>query len=388
MLILETISFFILISWIYFILFHGRSKIFKDNFFWTSSIIFERNKLDPAKTKKKICALIPARNEENTISSTLESLKNQNLKNLHIIVIDDNSDDNTKILVEKFKKKYSKLTLIDGMKLPDGWVGKVWALKQGVDQALEKNYDYFLFIDSDIFIYPGTIEKVINFIETKNLKMLSLMAKLNCNSFWEKFLIPPFIFFFQKLFPFARVNNKNDKLSAAAGGFILCQSKLFMKNNLYEQIKSKLIDDCNIAKLIKSHGPIWLGLTNMVKSQRSYETFSSIWKMVARTAFEQLNFSIYILLICCVSMFAIYIIPYIFFVISLLCININLLIINSMILILVYLAFFPVLKFYGIKKNFLLLMPFSALIYLMMTISSAINYYSKKGNKWKGRSYQ
>ncbi len=317
----------------------------------------------------------------------MESLKNQNLRDLHIIVIDDNSNDNTKIFVEKFKKKYTKLKLLDGMKLPDGWVGKVWALKQGVDHALKKNYDYFLFIDSDIFIYPGVIEKGINFIETKNLKMLSLMAKLNCNSFWEKFLIPPFIFFFQKLFPFARVNNKNDKLSAAAGGFILCRAELFKKNNLYEQIKNKLIDDCNIAKLIKSHGPIWLGLTNMIKSQRSYDNLSSIWKMVARTAFEQLNFSIYILLICCFGMFLIYIIPYIFFVISLLYINTTLLITNSMILILIYLAFFPVSEFYGNKKNFLLLMPFSALIYVMMTISSALNHFSEKGKEWKGRSY-
>ena len=189
------------------------------------------------------------------------------------------------------------------------------------------------------------------------------------------------------MFPFARVNNKNDKLSAAAGGFILCRAELFKKNNLYEQIKNKLIDDCNIAKLIKSHGPIWLGLTNMIKSQRSYDNLSSIWKMVARTAFEQLNFSIYILLICCFGMFLIYIIPYIFFVISLLYINTTLLITNSMILILIYLAFFPVSEFYGNKKNFLLLMPFSALIYVMMTISSALNHFSEKGKEWKGRSY-
>ena len=111
MLLLETISLLILMSWIYIILFHGRSKIFKDDFFWTSSIIFENNTLDCAKTKK-ICVLIPARNEEKTISSTLESLKNQNLRDLHIIVIDDNSNDNTKIFVEKFKKNSLSLNCL------------------------------------------------------------------------------------------------------------------------------------------------------------------------------------------------------------------------------------------------------------------------------------
>ena len=95
------------------------------------------------------------------------------------------------------------------------------------------------------------------------------MAKLNSNYFWEKFLIPPFIFFFQKLFPFGRVNNPKDKISAAAGGFILCKSRIFKKKNWYESIKNKVIDDCNIAKFFKKEGPIWLGLTNLVKSRRT-----------------------------------------------------------------------------------------------------------------------
>ena len=122
--------------------------------------------------------------------------------------------------------------------------------------------------------------------------MVSMMAKLNCKNFWEKLLIPSFIYFFQKIYPFSRVNNPKDSLSAAAGGFILCRANLFKNENLYDFIKNKVIDDCNLAKIIKKKGNIWLGLTEKVYSQRNYNKISQIWLMVSRTAYEQLNFSL------------------------------------------------------------------------------------------------
>ena len=112
-------------------------------------------------------------------------------------------------------------------------------------------------MDSDIILHKNIIKDSISYLEEKNLKMFSLMAKLKCKTKWEKLLIPSFIYFFQKLFPFNQVNSKNNKLSAAAGGFILCKSEIFKDINLYEIIKDKIIDDCNLAKLIKKK---WKGL--------------------------------------------------------------------------------------------------------------------------------
>ena len=124
-----------------------------------------------------------------------------------------------------------------------------------------------------------------------------------------KLLIPSFIYFFQKLFPFNQVNSKNNKLSAAAGGFILCKSEIFKDINLYEIIKDKIIDDCNLAKLIKKNGKVWLSLTTRVESRRSYQTLSEIWKMVSRTAYEQLNNSILNLILSIFGLFMLYIFP-------------------------------------------------------------------------------
>ena len=374
-------------SWIFIVFFHGRKYFLKDSFFWTNSIIFEYNVIKKKNSNKKICVIIPARNEEKYIEVTLQSIKNQNIPTLHTLVVNDNSTDNTKKVLENFKKNYKNLKILNGQKLPQGWVGKVWALKQGVDEANKRNFEYFLFIDSDIFLDKGVVTKSVHFLEDKNLVMFSLMAKLNSKYFWEKLLIPPFIFFFKKLFPFGRVNDPKDKISAAAGGFILCKSQIFKKKNWYESIQNKVIDDCNIAKFLKKEGAIWLGLTNLVKSRRTYKNLDEIWKMVSRTAFEQLNFSIIILLICCLGMFLIYLTPYILLTISFFYLEKNLMIINLLTIFLITIVFIPIMKFYKVDQKYLAFIPLFSSLYIIMTCSSAINHYLKKGNKWKGRSY-
>lgn len=382
------ISLLSMFLWIYLIFFHGRRNILKDNFFWSCNIIFENEVSGRINTKieENICVIIPARNEESYILSTLKSIGDQKIKNLSIIVVDDRSTDKTNLLVSEFKKKNKNISILTGKKLPKGWVGKVWALKQGVDEAQKKKFDYYIFIDSDIRLRKKTINNVINFLKDRDLAMVSLMAKLNCKSFWEKTLIPPFIFFFQKIYPFSLANNPKSKLAAAAGGFIACKSVLFRNKNIYEKIKSKVIDDCNIAKIIKERGDIWIGLTNLVVSNRGYTKLTSIWKMVSRTAFEQLSYSKTLLLISILGMFVLYLSPVIAIVSAIIMNLTNLLLLNLLIFTSILLIFFPTFKFYKLGIIYIFFVPFSSFLYMLMTISSAYSHY-KSGNIWKGRSY-
>ena len=182
------ISYISLISWLYISFIHGRSFSSDEGLFWKNKIIFE-TKLNFKKQSvitDSICVMIPARNEEKTILKTLNSIKNQSYKNLQVVVVDDNSSDRTKKIVNKFKKGFRNLILLKGKQLPSGWVGKTWALKQAVDRANKKFFDYYLFLDSDITFSKNLVKKVIHFSKSENFLMISLMAKLNCNSFWEK----------------------------------------------------------------------------------------------------------------------------------------------------------------------------------------------------------
>ena len=373
---------------------HGRSFSSDEGLFWKNEIIFEEklNFNKPLVFTDSICVMIPARNEEKTILKTLNSIKNQNYDNLQVLVIDDNSSDKTRKIVNKFKKGFKNLKLLKGKRLPPGWVGKTWALKQAVDQANKKFFNYYLFVDSDITFSKNLLKKVIHFSKSENFIMISLMAKLNCNSFWEKMLIPSFIFFFQKLYPFNYVNDKKKNLAAAAGGFIFCKASEFKKGNLYNKISNKVIDDCNIAKLLKKNGAIWLGLTNQIKSGRNYKNLKSIWNMVSRTAFEQLNNSLILLFICILGLTIVYLFPLATMVIILLFFqldlqHLHLVVVNFASFILMIRIILPTLNFYGVNKHFALAIPITAILYICMTITSAVNYTLFFGNTWKGRKY-
>ena len=375
-------------SWIYLLFFNSRKFFSYNELFWSNMTVFERlYKKNNNKSNQKICVVIPARNEEKNLPKTLNSIVRQDLNNISILIIDDNSTDKTHIIASTFlKKKKINHQVVKGKKLPNGWSGKVWALKQAIDILKYKQFEYYLFLDSDIILKKGIISEAVNFLSQRKLLMVSLMAKLNCTTSWEKFLIPAFIYFFQKIYPFSKVNDPNNSLAAAAGGFILCKSEVFSKVNLYEQIKDKVIDDCNIAKKIKEKGNIWLGLTEKVCSRRCYKNLSEIWKMVSRTAYEQLRFSPLYLCLSILGMCIIYLYPVlaIFFYEE---IHLSLFLLNILTILILVISFRPTVNFYKLTSFYYFSLPFASLIYIMMTFTSAFNFHFRKGNVWKGRKY-
>ena len=117
------------------------------------------------------------------------------------------------------------------------------------------------------------------------------MVKLRCESAAERGLIPAFIFFFQMLYPFSWVNRSDRATAAAAGGCMLVRAEVLRQAGGIEAIRGALIDDCALARILKAHGPIWLGLTERVHSIRPYPDIEEIRRMVARSAYAQLQYS-------------------------------------------------------------------------------------------------
>ncbi len=386
---LNLASFFI---WIYLVFFHGRKINFKDPFFWTSKIIFENFfNLDSKNYKKKISIVIPARNEEKSITTTLESILKQSEFISQIIIANDQSTDKTVLNAKKkFKQhNFKNFKILNIEKLPSKWSGKTWALKQGVDEVLKNDStDYVMLVDSDINLDSDLIIKLAKTMDKKKFSMISLMAQLRCKNKVEKLFIPTFIFFFQKLFPFNRVNDPKNKLAAAAGGCMICRTNIFKKINVFEKIKNKIIDDCNLAKIFKKEGPIWLGLSRKVESNRKYLNLFSIWNMISRCAFEQLNNSIILLCVSVLGLVLIYLFPLFAIFISIYETNYQNLIISLITFFMSIMCYLPTVIFYRKKPFYSLSLPFVSFFYILMTISSAFNYYFKGGNEWKGRKYQ
>ena len=141
------------------------------------------------------------------IETSLRSLLNQDYPGgLSITVVDDQSEDGTAEVVTGLAQtthSSRSLQVITGQPLPSGWTGKLWALEQGTQQVIAtQNPDFIWLSDADIAHAPHSLSQLVYKAQTQDLALVSLMVHLRCQSVWEKLLIPAFIFFFQKLYPF------------------------------------------------------------------------------------------------------------------------------------------------------------------------------------------
>jgi len=323
-----------------------------------------------------VTVLIPARNEAACIVQTLQGLAAQG-KHLRVIVVDDQSTDTT--VQAARQAPIQALTVVSGTPLPAGWAGKLWALEQAyrhIDTPLT------LLLDADIRLQPGLIPALRDKLRTDHLHLVSLMAVPVMNSFWERLLMPAFVYFFKLLYPFELANSTYPKIAAAAGGCLLIETRLLKEMGGFAALKNALIDDCTLARRIKSLGyKTWLGLTHSAHSLRPYQGLQGIWNMVARSAYTQLRYSPLWLAVCTLLMVLGFWVP----VVGLWQSNGIILAITA--LLAMMLAYLPMLKFYHRSPAWALSLPLIGSLYLAMTWSSAIRHWCGQGAAWKGRRY-
>ncbi len=370
--------------WLFLALFWGQ--------FW------RRLELEPSTesldTTPTVWAIVPARDEADVIETSLKSLLTQDYGgDFKVVLVDDNSSDDTTTIAQQTAQNLGKteqLQLLNGQPLAKGWKGKLWALAQGVDHAKSQNIpvSYFLFTDADIEHHSTNLSELVTKAETAQLDLVSLMVLLRCDSYWEKLLIPAFVYFFQQLYPFRLANNPQLPLAAAAGGCILIRARTLEQIGGIASVKDALIDDCTLAKKVKSSGgETWLGLTAQTLSLRPYESLRSIWDMVARTAFDQLSYSWLLLLATVLGMSLVYLVPPICLVWGLITGSRLQILVGFLTWLVMSLTYLPTLQLYQLSWWRTLLLPAIAFLYELMTIDSAIRHLQGKGGLWKGRTY-
>ncbi len=351
--------------------------------FWRADQRLENAPAEQVDWPEVVC-IIPVRNEAPTIGGAVASLTDQDYPGrVSVFVVDDNSDDGTADAAGGVTKNPGRLNVVAGKPLEDGWSGKLWAVHQGLKMAgtMAPNAPFVLLTDADITHDGESLRRLVGKAEAGRLDLVSLMVRLRSESFWEKLLIPAFIFFFQKLYPFPWVNDPNKPMAAAAGGCMLVRRSALERSGGVEAIRYHLIDDCALAARLKQQGPIWLGLSSRVVSERRYGHLSEIWDMVARTAFEQLGNSALALIGTVAAMSITYLAPPLAVAAAA----------AAGVLTwwaLMGIAFWPTLDLYGMARAWSLLLPVAALLYTLMTVSSAVRYWRGRGGAWKGRHYK
>ena len=349
----------------------------------------------------RVCAVIPARNEAQLLPITLQSLLNQDYPgSFSVILVDDHSTDGTAQVARKLAQEAQqpqKLQVISAQPLPPSWTGKLWALEQGIRYAQQQTPppDYFLLTDADIEHQSRNLHQLITKGETQQLDLVSLMVLLRCHSFWEQLLIPAFVFFFQKLYPFPWVNTPTNSTAAAAGGCILIRRQALNRIGGLQVVRQALIDDCALAQAVKSStkselsppSGIWLGLTDSTRSLRPYPSLASIWDMVARTAFYQLNYSPWWLMGTLLGMTLIYLVPPFAAIFGAVTGNWLIATVGFSSWLLMAGAYLPTLGLYKCSPLLAFCLPAIAFLYNLMTLDSALRHWQGRGGGWKGRVY-
>ena len=327
-----------------------------------------------------VAIVVPARDEAARIARSIASLLAQDYAGrFRVVLVDDNSTDATAEIARALPDA-DRLTVIPGAPRPAGWAGKLWAVHQGVAAT---DAPLVLLTDADIAHDPGHLASLVAHAEVTGCDMVSEMVRLNTASWAERALIPAFVYFFQLLYPFARVNDPLSATAAAAGGTVLIRRAALVRIGGIAAIADRLIDDCALAAKVKQGGRIWLGHSDLARSIRPYPAVADIWAMVARSAYVQLRHSPLLLAGSLLGLALVFLAP------------------PALVLFGtggerlagavawggMAASFLPTLRRYGRASGWAPLLPAIALFYMAATIGAAWGHHFGRGVAWKGRAY-
>ena len=389
------------IAWAYLLAGHGG--------YWRTDQRLPRSGADP-RSWPSVTAVVPARNEAAVLPGTLPTLLAQDYPgDFAVVLVDDDSSDSTPEVAAALGRAGAaggsrgssprtdtagRLRVVSGRPTPPGWAGKVWAMHQGVRAAGDAGY--LLFTDADIGYAPGVVASLVRAAEADDRGLVSQMALLRADTFWEHLIVPAFVYFFAQLYPFRRVNRPGGRTAAAAGGCMLVRRSALEDSGGLERIRGARIDDVALGRLLKrppAAARCWLGLTTDVTSRRPYPRLSGLWDMVARSAYTQLRYSPAALAATLAGLLWLYALPPAAALGGLGWLAAGgsgragwLAAAGLAGWALMSVSYVPMLRLYRLSPWRAPGLPLIALLYAGMTADSARRYHLGRGGHWKGRT--
>jgi hopene-associated glycosyltransferase HpnB len=376
------------LAWAYLLAGHGG--------YWRTSQRLPPASADPA-AWPRVTAVVPARNEAAVLPDTLPTLLGQEYPgDFSVVLVDDDSSDGTASVARSLSEQTyrERIRVVAGQPTPPGWAGKVWAMEQGLRAAGDAGY--VLFTDADISYGPGTVAALVRAAEGDDRGIVSQMALLRADAFWERLLVPAFVYFFAQLYPFRWVNRPGARTAAAAGGCMLVRRSALAAAGGLQCIRGARIDDVALGRLLK--GPpasarCWLGLTTSVISRRPYPRLPGLWDMIARSAYTQLRYSPVALAGTLAGLLWLYALPPAAALGGLAWLAAGggptaawLAAAGLAGWAIMTVSYVPILRLYRLSPWRAPGLPLIAVMYAAMTADSARRYHLGRGGQWKGRT--
>ncbi|MFJ2902281.1 glycosyltransferase [Streptomyces sp. NPDC087212] len=338
-----------------------------------------------------VAVVVPARDEAAVLPASLPSLLAQDYPGrAEVFLVDDGSTDGTGELARVLSLENGGLPLTVGSpgEPPAGWTGKLWAVRHGIGLARARGPEFLLLTDADIAHAPDSLRTLVAAARTGGYDVVSQMARLRVESRWERLVVPAFVYFFAQLYPFRRIGLKGGRTAAAAGGCVLLRAKTAERARIPDAIRHAVIDDVALARAVKGGGGhIWLGLAERVDSVRPYPRLHDLWRMVSRSAYAQLRHQPLLLAGTVAGLALVYLVPPVALVVGLIARNAAVAGLGGLAWLVMAGTYLPMLRYYGQPSRSAPLLPFTAFLYLLMTVDSAVRHYRGRGAAWKGRTY-
>ncbi|MFE7167942.1 glycosyltransferase [Streptomyces sp. NPDC057616] len=369
-----------LAAWLWLLLCQG--------FFWRTDIRLPPRE-EPA-VWPSVCVVVPARDEADVLPASLPSLLAQEYPGrAEIFLVDDGSSDGTGRLARELAAAHGGLPLTVGSpgEPPAGWTGKLWAVRHGIALARAREPEHLLLTDADIAHAPDSLRELVAAAHGGGYDVVSQMARLRVASLWERLVVPAFVYFFAQLYPFRRIGGKG-RTAAAAGGCVLLRAETAERARIPDAIRHAVIDDVALARAVKSGGGrVWLGLAERVDSVRPYPRLHDLWRMVSRSAYAQLRHNPLVLLGTVIGLALVYLVPPAALAAGLASGDAAAWVLGGLAWLVMTGTYFPMLRYYRQPPWLAPLLPFTAFLYLLMTVDSAVQHYRGRGAAWKGRTY-
>ncbi|MEU9941997.1 glycosyltransferase [Streptomyces lavendulae] len=365
-----------------------------------------------------VAIIVPARDEAQVLPLSLPSLLAQDYPGeAGIVLVDDGSGDGTGALAARLAAEQPglPLTVVSPGDPPPGWTGKLWAVRHGIahvrtahtrahvnghahEPAHEPAHapgtpeglgpEFLLLTDADIAHEPDSLRELVAAATSADLDLVSQMARLRVVSPWERLVVPAFVYFFAQLYPFRRINRPGARTSAAAGGCVLLRTEAAVRAGIPDSIRQAVIDDVALARAVRrAGGRIWLGLAERVDSVRPYSGLGDLWRMVSRSAYAQLRHRPVLLAGTVAGLVLVYLVPPAALCAGLAAGRPAVAWAGGTAWLLMAGTYLPMLRYYRQSPLLAPLLPLTALLYLLMTVDSAVQHYRGRGAAWKGRTY-
>jgi len=203
-----------------------------------------------------VSIIVPARDEERNIRQCITSLLEQDYGHYEIIVVDDDSTDNTGCILDELAATHPngrRLWVLRLRNLPQGWAGKPHALHCGTQEA---RGEWFLFTDADTWHVPNALRSALTQAMQASTDMLSLGSTQDLPTFWDKVLMPMAYLGISMQYPPRKVNDPLSKVAIANGQYILIRREVYDLIGGYErpELRKTLLDDRDLAHVVKENG--------------------------------------------------------------------------------------------------------------------------------------